>query len=144
VEVESAVLTTEQPEDWTTNWTDYYTMSSGQYIPVTGDVAPTWQANTYYKADGVVYNRYKYNAETSTWNFEYALNNSSYTAAEWATIQSGFTADDKTNLNNTIDKIKGIKLTENNCIEMNNDVRLYISSTTPTGNIPEGSFGIGF
>jgi len=98
VEVESAILTTEQPEDWTTNWTNYYTMSSGQYIPVTGDVAPTWQANTYYKADGVVYNRYKYNSETDSWAFEYALNNSSYTAAEWATIQSGLTAADKTQL----------------------------------------------
>ena len=50
-------------------------------------------------ADGnTVYKRYKYNAENETWNFEYDLNNSSYTAAEWATIQSGLTAQDKTNL----------------------------------------------
>lgn len=47
-----------------------------------------------------VYNRYKYNGETETWNFEYALNNSSFTAAEWETIQSGLTANDRTNYNN--------------------------------------------
>lgn len=98
IAVESAILTTEEPSDWSTNWTDYYTLVSGEYVPVTGDTAPTWQADTYYKADGVVYNRYKYNGDTQTWNFEYALNNSSYTAAEWATIQSGLTAADKTQL----------------------------------------------
>lgn len=42
------------------------------------------------------YNRYKYNSNASTWEFEYALNNSSFTAAEWSTIQSGLTAADKT------------------------------------------------
>lgn len=47
-----------------------------------------------------IYNRYKYNGSTETWEFEYALNNSSFTAAEWETIQSGLTAQDKTNYNN--------------------------------------------
>ena len=47
-----------------------------------------------------IYNRYKYNSSTETWEFEYALNNSSFTAAEWETIQSGLTAQDKTNYNN--------------------------------------------
>lgn len=51
-------------------------------------------------SDGnTVYNRYKYNSDTSQWSFEYALNNSSFTAAQWATIQSGLTAADKTKLN---------------------------------------------
>lgn len=36
-----------------------------------------------------VYNRYKYNGET--WLFEYALNNSSFTANQWAAINSGAT-----------------------------------------------------
>ena len=109
IEVESAVLTSEEPSDWSTNWTDYYTYSSGSYIPVTGDVAPTWVANTYYKADGVVYNRYKYNGETETWMFEYALNNSSYTAAEWATIQSGLTAADKTQIQTNTTNITNLQ-----------------------------------
>lgn len=44
-------------------------------------------------ADGqgnTVYNRYKYNG--TSWIFEYALNNSSFTAAQWAAIQSGITS----------------------------------------------------
>lgn len=42
-------------------------------------------------AGNVIYNRYKY-VEGTGWTFEYALNNSSFTAAEWAAIQSGITA----------------------------------------------------
>ena len=38
-----------------------------------------------------VYNRYKYNATTQQWGFEYALNNSSFTAAQFAAINSGIT-----------------------------------------------------
>ena len=43
-------------------------------------------------AGNLVYNRYKYIASTTTWTFEYALNNSSFTIAQWAAIQSGITA----------------------------------------------------
>lgn len=45
-----------------------------------------------------VYNRYKYNGSSETWIFEYALNNSSFTAAQWSTINSGMTSADKTKL----------------------------------------------
>lgn len=38
------------------------------------------------------YDRYKYNG--TAWVFEYSLNNSSFTAAQWAAIQSGITAED--------------------------------------------------
>lgn len=38
-----------------------------------------------------VYDRYKYNANTEEWVFEYELNNSSFTAAQWAAINSGIT-----------------------------------------------------
>lgn len=44
------------------------------------------------------YSRYKYNATTQTWNFEYVLNNSSFTASQWATINSGLTSSDATKL----------------------------------------------
>ncbi len=47
-------------------------------------------------AGNTVYNRYKYNG--SAWVFEYALNNSSFTAEQWATIQSGLTSSDKTQI----------------------------------------------
>ena len=38
-----------------------------------------------------IYNRYKYNATTQQWAFEYSLNNSSFTAAQFAAINSGIT-----------------------------------------------------
>lgn len=46
-----------------------------------------------------VYNRYKY-VEGQGWVFEYALNNSSFTAAQWAAIQSGITKADVEKLRN--------------------------------------------
>lgn len=48
-------LTTEEPSDWSTNYTDYYTYSTstGTFSHVTGETAPTWTANTYYKAKSV-------------------------------------------------------------------------------------------
>ena len=41
-----------------------------------------------------IFKRYKYVAETSRWVYEYTLNNSSFTAAQWEAIQSGITARD--------------------------------------------------
>jgi hypothetical protein len=38
-----------------------------------------------------VYDRYKYSADDEEWLFEYELNNSSFTAEQWATINSGIT-----------------------------------------------------
>lgn len=48
------------------------------------------------------YDRYKATVENGivTWAKEYRLNNSSFTAEQWATIQSGFVAEDKTKLDN--------------------------------------------
>lgn len=46
-------------------------------------------------SDGnTVYNRYKYTTTTNpaSWQFEYALNNSSFTATQWEAINSGITA----------------------------------------------------
>lgn len=44
-------------------------------------------------SDGnVVFKRYKWN--DVQWEYEYTLNNSSFTAAQWAAIQSGITAED--------------------------------------------------
>lgn len=44
-------LTSSQPEDWVTNYKNYYTVNNGVYYHVSGDIAPTWVANTYYKLD---------------------------------------------------------------------------------------------
>lgn len=48
------ILTTSEPSDWSTNYTNYYTYNSstGQYsaVPV-GSGAPTWTSDTYYKRE---------------------------------------------------------------------------------------------
>lgn len=44
--------------------------------------------------------RYKFDG--TNWAYEYTLNNSGFTAAEWAAIQSGITSSDKTTWNNHI------------------------------------------
>ena len=43
-------------------------------------------------AGNTTYTRYKYNASTGQWAEEYVLNNSSFTADQWAAISSGITA----------------------------------------------------
>ena len=43
-------------------------------------------------AGNTTYTRYKYNANTEQWAEEYVLNNSSFTAEQWAAISSGITA----------------------------------------------------
>lgn len=42
-------------------------------------------------AGNTLYDRYKYNADTQQWIFEYELNNSSFTANQWESINSGAT-----------------------------------------------------
>lgn len=74
-------------------------------------------------SDGnTIYNRYKYNG--SAWVFEYTLNNSSFTAAQWATIQSGLTASDK-------EKLDGIEAGANKTVV---DANLSQTSTNPVQN----------
>lgn len=41
-------VTVEEPADWSTNYTSYYTKSGNTYAAVTGGSAPTWSASTYY------------------------------------------------------------------------------------------------
>ena len=52
-----------------------------------------------------VFKRYKYVSDTAGWVYEYTLNNSSFTAAQWAAIQSGITAEI---VNNTANSLKNI------------------------------------
>ena len=44
-------------------------------------------------AGNTQYTRYKYNSATQAWSEEYVLNNSSFTAEQWAAIQSGITGE---------------------------------------------------
>ena len=72
-------------------------------------------------AGNTLYDRYKYNSSTQEWAFEYELNNSSFTAAQWAAINSGCTTstaslaasalqsgDNVSSLNNDAGYITGI------------------------------------
>ena len=40
-----------------------------------------------------IFKRYKYDESSAAWKYEYTLNNSSFTAAQWAAIQSGITSE---------------------------------------------------
>ena len=40
-----------------------------------------------------IFKRYKYVESSAAWKYEYTLNNSSFTAAQWAAIQSGITSE---------------------------------------------------
>lgn len=64
------------------------TLTNNDYAFVVGTDA---QGNT-------VFDRYKYNANTQEWAFEYELNNSSFTAEQWAAINSGITSGDVSKL----------------------------------------------
>ena len=72
------------------------TVTNNDYAFVTGTDS---DGNTYY-------DRYKatVSGSTVTWSLEYRLNNSSFTAAQWAAINSGITATDVSNLANKMDK----------------------------------------
>ena len=47
-------------------------------------------------------------------------------------------------LNAATVKLLGIDSTDTNYIEMENGARLYISTTAPTGTIPDGAIGVGW
>ena len=50
-----------------------------------------------------IFDRYKYNADQDEWLFEYELNNSSFTAEQWATINSGLTSSSVTDAIDSLD-----------------------------------------
>ena len=70
------------------------TVTNNDYAFVTGTDS---EGNTYY-------DRYKatVSGPTVSWSLEYRLNNSSFTAAQWAAINSGITATDVSNLANKL------------------------------------------
>ena len=41
----------------------------------------------------ISFNRYKYNSQSESWEYEYTLNNSSFSSAQWDAINSGITAE---------------------------------------------------
>lgn len=43
------ILLTTEPEDWNTNYKNYYILENDKYVSVTGDTAPIWAKDTYYR-----------------------------------------------------------------------------------------------
>lgn len=80
----------------------------GEALANTVEDTPTRNDYTFYEVKKVIsgreettgYERYKWTG--TAWEFEYVLNNSSFTASQWATINSGLTAN---SLNNKLDKL---------------------------------------
>lgn len=76
-------------------------------------------------AGNTLYDRYKWNG--SEWLFEYELNNSSFTASQWATINSGATSSDVALAQSALQP-------NDNVSELVNDVGYITSSALPTVN----------
>lgn len=84
-------------------------------------------------AGNTVYDRYKYNGEN--WIFEYSLNNSSFTAAEWAAIQSGITAAlvqklETVQANAQVNVIEGVRVDGTLLPIVNKEVDIQVSGVT--------------
>lgn len=55
------------------------------------------------------YERYKYDSSDSLWHYEYTLNNSTFTAAQWQAINSGITSGNVSQITTNKNDIAGIK-----------------------------------
>ena len=53
-DINTYAITTSQPSDWATKYTDYYTSTGTTYTAVTGASAPAWEAGKYYKKTGTI------------------------------------------------------------------------------------------
>lgn len=76
-------------------------------------------------AGNTLYDRYKWNG--SAWLFEYELNNSSFTAEQWATINSGATSSDVALAQSALQP-------NDNVSELVNDAGYITSASLPTVN----------
>ena len=80
-------------------------------------------------AGNTLFDRYKYTTATTpaSWQFEYELNNSSFTSNQWASINSGITSNDVTLIGTAIQP-------NDNITELNNNAGYITSSSLPTVN----------
>ena len=83
-------------------------------------------------AGNTLYDRYKYNADTQQWIFEYELNNSSFTASQWASINSGATTAN-------IAKISTNETTINNHIANTSNPHSVTKAQVGLGNVDNTS-----
>ncbi|MBR0189378.1 MAG: hypothetical protein IJQ23_03210, partial [Clostridia bacterium] len=80
----------------------------------TGTVTNNDYANVIRTEDGqTYYDRYTYNGNTEEWEFNFTVNSTSFTAVQWAAINSGITASKVAEIDQKVDKtttIAGIAL----------------------------------
>lgn len=78
------------------------------------------------------FDRYKYNGSTSDWEYEYTLNNSSFTAEQWAAINSGVTSSNfvTTNTDQTITGTKTISK-----VQFSNNANCFVQIDGPNNLI---------
>lgn len=93
-------------------------------------------------AGNTAYDRYKYNGDTEQWLFEYELNNSSFTANQWAAINSGITSGDVTKLSDLANiKTIGSNLTLDANGELSATDTVY-NDFTGTDGVNAGTAGL--
>jgi len=83
-------------------------------------------------AGNTYYDRYKYNAEQAQWLFEYELNNSSFTAQQWATINSGLTQQSvDQDIADALSSTKQI-VTSSQAFTVTNDIKFLVNTSGVT------------
>lgn len=103
------------------------------------------------------FDRYKYSDESTSWEYEYTLNNSSFTAEQWAAINSGITANIVSDIvtlsgDQTITGAKtfsnGINIPNSHDILCNGTTSIrftpYSFRTYAFGPLSNGSYDIGY
>ena len=89
--------------------------------------------------NNTLYERFKYSVDLDpeNWQFEYALNNSSFTAAQWAAINSGLVAADKTKIDSALIDVKvdGVSVVSGGVANIADKVFLAVVSTTSFADI---------
>lgn len=81
-----------------------------------------------------VFDRYKYSEESEeedNWEYEYSLNNSSFTAEQWSTINSGLTSQVSTDVSSIMSKIPALASSSNQLADKD-FVNSSISTNTAT------------
>lgn len=94
-------------------------------------------------AGNTLYDRYKYSAEGDEWLFEYELNNSGFTAEQWATINSGLTQQSVTNeIQQAISQAGGvdkITISSSQTVSCERDTRAIVTTSGVTITLPFGT-----
>lgn len=100
----------------------------------TGTVTNNDYANVIRTESGqTYYDRYTYNGDTEAWEFNFTVNSTSFTAVQWAAINSGITAGKVAEIDQKVNKtttIAGIALSGNISAQSLTDALIYMNTTT--------------